>query len=137
MAKYFVDAWYFIALINHLDQDYAAAARLERTFLRAPLAVTHDGVLMEVMAFYSAFGASFRRLSTSIIRRSMRHMLAFPADRHLFLAGLDFYERRLDKEYSLVDCMSMELMRAQDIRHVVTNDHHFRQAGFTVLSDAP
>jgi predicted nucleic acid-binding protein len=31
----------------------------------------------------------------------------------------------------------MTLMRERGITHVLTNDHHFRQEGFTVLSDAP
>jgi len=28
-------------------------------------------------------------------------------------------------------------MKDRGITHVLTNDHHFRQEGFTVLSDAP
>jgi predicted nucleic acid-binding protein len=31
--------------------------------------------------------------------------------------------------------MSMVLMRAQEITQVLTNDHHFRQEGFTVVNE--
>ena len=55
--------------------------------------------------------------------------------RELFERALSLYERRPDKEYSLVDCMSMTLMRERGITHVLTNDHHFRQEGFTVVSE--
>ena len=53
----------------------------------------------------------------------------------LFAAALALYSQRLDKEYSLVDCMSMTLMRERGITHVLTNDHHFRQEGFTVVNE--
>ncbi|HUP59095.1 MAG TPA: hypothetical protein VNA69_01610 [Thermoanaerobaculia bacterium] len=33
--------------------------------------------------------------------------------------------------------MSMVVMQERKIQHVLTNDHHFRQEGFNVLSDAP
>ena len=135
--QYFVDAWYCIALINRFDDDHAAALRLRRALAQATL-ITHDAVLTEVLTYFSGFGANVRLHTVTTVRELMRNaMLVFPADRLLFLAGLDLYERRPDKEYSLVDCMSMELMAAQGITHVLTNDHHFRQAGFVVLSDAP
>ena len=54
----------------------------------------------------------------------------------LFERALDLYENRPDKEYSLVDCMSMVVMRERGIEHVLTNDRHFSQERFTVLSDA-
>jgi uncharacterized protein len=41
----------------------------------------------------------------------------------------------LDKAYSLVDCMSMSLMRERGITHILTNDHHFRQEGFTLVNE--
>jgi predicted nucleic acid-binding protein len=53
----------------------------------------------------------------------------------LFDAALDLYARRLDKEYSLVDCASMVLMKRHGIHHVLTNDHHFRQEGFVVVNE--
>ncbi len=47
--------------------------------------------------------------------------------------GLEFYEARSDKNYSMVDCMSMRVMRDQDLRDVLTHDQHFEQEGFTAL----
>jgi predicted nucleic acid-binding protein len=43
------------------------------------------------------------------------------------------YEARLDKGYSLTDCISMETMRYQGITDVLTNDAHFEQEGFHAL----
>ena len=50
-----------------------------------------------------------------------------------FSAGLDLYRARLDKGYSLTDCISMETMRHQGIADVLTNDAHFDQEGFHSL----
>ena len=72
---------------------------------------------------------------------SLRYLLAltaivvFAADRARFLAGLGLYEKRRDKEYSVVDCMSMELMREHGITHILTNDHHFQQEGFFLVNE--
>jgi predicted nucleic acid-binding protein len=51
----------------------------------------------------------------------------------LFRTGLDLYRRRLDKAYSLTDCMSMAICKEQRIRQVLTTDRHFAQEGFEIL----
>jgi uncharacterized protein len=50
-----------------------------------------------------------------------------------FSAGLNLYRARLDKGYSLTDCISMETMRHEGITDVLTNDAHFEQEGFRAL----
>ena len=50
-----------------------------------------------------------------------------------FLAGLTLYHGRLDKGYSLTDCISMQTMRIEGITDVLTNDAHFEQEGFRAL----
>ncbi len=50
-----------------------------------------------------------------------------------FLAGLDLYEARPDKEYSLTDCISMAIMRQEKITEILTLDAHFTQEGFTAI----
>lgn len=44
-----------------------------------------------------------------------------------------FLSKREDKNWSLVDCSSFILMGKQGISEVLTNDHHFEQAGFVRL----
>ena len=50
-----------------------------------------------------------------------------------FFDGLARYERRLDKDYSLQDCTSMNVMEAEGITEILTSDHNFEQEGFTIL----
>ena len=59
-----------------------------------------------------------------------------PQSHESFLAGLDLYEARLDKGYSLTDCISVNTMRAEGVADVLTNDVHFRQEGFRALFGA-
>jgi predicted nucleic acid-binding protein len=53
--------------------------------------------------------------------------------RALFVEGLALYKARPDKEYSLTDCISLEVMRRERLPDVLTNDHHFTQEGFRIL----
>ncbi len=46
---------------------------------------------------------------------------------------MSLYESRLDKGYSLTDCISMTVMRERNISDVLTHDNHFRQEGFKIL----
>jgi predicted nucleic acid-binding protein len=138
MKLYFADSWYFIALINRRDAAHRAAVRLEQSLLDQHL-VTHDGVLAEVLNFVCEASADTRTRAVRYVREVIADpgVTVYDAGRTLFLGALALYERRRDKEYSLTDCMSMRLMQAHGITHVLTNDHHFRQEGFTVVSEAP
>lgn len=51
----------------------------------------------------------------------------------LFDAGLALYRKRLDKAYSMTDCMSFVVCRTQRIREILTSDHDFEQEGFAIL----
>jgi uncharacterized protein len=59
----------------------------------------------------------------------------FPATTDSFAEGLALYSARLDKDWSLTDCVSFELMKREGVFEALTEDRHFRQAGFTPLFD--
>lgn len=132
---YFADAWYFIALLEPRDTHHRNAVRLER-FVAGSQLVTHDGVLTEVLTYFADEGAHARTLAAQTVRHVLAHLEVVPIDRTLFSRTVDFYERRHDKEYSFADCVSMLVMRSRGITRILTNDRHFRQEGFTVVSDA-
>jgi uncharacterized protein len=134
MPEYFVDAWFLIARIDRFDAHHSRARRLESR-LKPDVLVTHDAVLTELLAYFSGQGANARIEAARGARDVAERFTVIPGSRDLFLRALNLYERRPDKEYSLVDCMSMTLMRERGITHVLTNDHHFRQEGFNVISE--
>src|SRR4051794_7589493 len=109
MAVYFVDSWFFIALLAESDNHHRQAVRLARRVTSDHL-VTHDAVLTEMLAFFSCAGADIRQGAVAIVQRTIQQHHVEPVGRALFLRALDRYSSRFDKEYSHVDCMSMLVM---------------------------
>ena len=73
-----------------------------------------------------------RQAAALIVRHLIRNsnILIF---RHYFIEGLALFELRLDKGYSMTDCVSMSIMRDNKVTEVLTHDHHFVQEGFVIL----
>jgi len=135
MSRYFVDSWFFIAFIDKSDADFDVARRIARRLHDAEF-FTHDGVLIEVLTYFSAFGEYWRREAAALARDvlSGRRYKVRELSRDVLEDALYLYERRLDKAYSLVDCISMRTMVRRELTQVLTNDHHFQQEGFTVVN---
>lgn len=133
MPTYFADTWFLIAVIDPRDSHHVQARRLAFSILESSV-VTHEYVLSELLAHFSDDGPGSRASAAFAVRDALRKFDVVSTDRALFLRALARYEQRLDKEYSLVDCMSMVVMEERGIHHVLTNDHHFTQAGFTVVN---
>jgi len=55
------------------------------------------------------------------------------SDSGLFDRGCQLYLSRLDKEWSLTDCISFVVMRERGLSDALTSDNHFEQAGFRAL----
>ena len=56
-----------------------------------------------------------------------------PASQDVFEQGVELFENRLDKDWSLTDCISFIVMRERGLTEALTGDHHFEQAGFRAL----
>jgi len=65
--------------------------------------------------------------------RSLPNLQIIEADTSLLAEGWDIYYSRLDKEWSLTDCVSIAVMQKEEIEQAFTSDHHFEQAGFIKL----
>jgi len=135
MRAYFVDTWFFIAYLREADPHHQKVVRLAAT-LSGSSFVTHDGVLSELLAFFCGHGDLWRKHVAAFVRDALqsRQFKVVPLTRYLFEEALTLYERRLDKEYSLVDCASMRIMVQHDLTHILSNDHHFSQEGFTLVN---
>lgn len=59
-------------------------------------------------------------------------------DAALFERALLLYGERMDKEWSLTDCISFVVMHERNLTQASTTDRHFAQAGYVGhLSDVP
>src|SRR4029453_1098342 len=148
MRPLFADTFYWIALLNRRDAWYRRVVAFSRTlgtrsfvtteWVLAEVLAVHDapgGVRGEFLAFYSAAGEVTRQRAAAKTREILQDpgIQVLPPSQALFLDGLALYEARLDKQYSLTDCISMHVMRREGLMDVLTNDHHFTQEGFHIL----
>jgi predicted nucleic acid-binding protein len=136
MTPVFADTFYWVALLNRLDENQQRVLDLERAIRGRPI-VTSEEVLHELLNFYGTIGRFARMRAVQFARG----MFANPrveivaAVRDRLHAALELYEARPDKGYSLTDCVSMCLMRERGMLEVLTKDAHFRQEGFRILFD--
>ena len=131
---YFADSFYWIALTHRKDASHVRAMTWLQANRGAQI-ITTEEVLAEVLTWFASKGAVARGAAVAFVRTcftdpSLRVLPQTSADFHVALA---FYESRLDKEYSLIDCRSMVAMKSLGLADVLTNDHHFTQEGFTAL----
>lgn len=134
MKLVFADTFYWIALTNPRDDWHIKAIEITKTLDRVQI-VTTDEVLSEVLNFLCTYGNPMRRRTVQLIRDIIDNpnIQVIQQTRESFLQGLKLYESRLDKEYSLTDCISMQTMRQLEITDVLTHDKHFTQEGFRIL----
>src|SRR5258708_3911405 len=130
MAR-FADTSYFLALLIPNDENHSAAFALARESHKEQ--VTTDWVLTEVANHLASSRSRgvFIRFLRAIEKDSQ--MIVVEASRELMQNGLTLYESRLDKNWSLTDCVSFVVMRERHLTEALTADHHFEQAGFTRL----
>jgi len=134
MRAVFADTCYWIAIAKPND-SWAVPAKRAKEDSGPVLLVTTDEVLTEFLAALSRGGPTIRRAAAQMVRAILENpnVKVVPQGRDSFLDGLKLYEEREDKEYSLTDCVSMNVMRSLSIHEVLTTDHHFQQEGLTVL----
>lgn len=134
MKEIFADAVYWIALTNPKDQWHQKAVDARNDRPETELVTTED-VLVEVLTYFGGYGPDVRRTAARVVRTILSDpgVNVIPHTSDTFKDGLELYESRLDKTYSMVDCMSMVIMRNRDITEALTNDDHFAQEGFAVL----
>lgn len=134
MKSLFVDTSYWVARSNRRDQWHQTARQIGLQFSNSHF-LTSELVLVEYLNYFSAFGSDIRgQVVTAVqeILKAPNTQIVWQTQK-LFAAGLALYEARLDKGYSLTDCVSMVVMRQAGIQGVLTHDRHFAQEGFTIL----
>jgi predicted nucleic acid-binding protein len=134
MKRIFADTFYWIALLNPKDDWYDSVIKVSQSIANSQI-ITTEEVLTEVLTFYSNSGSRQRKRTVNFINQIMNNpaVQVIPQDHESFVAGLNLYEKRLDKGYSLTDCISMNTMNQLEIIEVLTHDQHFTQEGFIIL----
>lgn len=131
MTPVFADTYYWLALINPRDGAHQEAVALSQS-LTQPL-VTTAWALTEVgdAMCLPANRPAFVKLLEDIGNDSETSVV--PAEQKWFDLGVTLYRDRLDKKWSLTDCISFVVMKDLAITDALTGDGDFVQAGFRIL----
>jgi uncharacterized protein len=131
MNALFVDSFLFFAILNPKDAAHTKAIDFSRQHT-APL-VTTTWVLTEVAdgLSHSANREALKRLIAGFRAVTVNEIVVTTDE--LFDQGVDLYDQRRDKQWSLTDCISFMVMKQRGIQDALTGDHHYEQAGFTAL----
>jgi len=131
MSDCFADTYFFLALLFENDEAHAEAQTRVATL--SGRLYTSVWVLMEVADALAVPGRRQQFLPLLQFLRASPLVIIVPAEQTLFDRGVELYDQRPDKAWSLTDCLSFTLMEDHGLRDALTGDHHFEQAGFNVL----
>jgi predicted nucleic acid-binding protein len=131
MNRKFADTAFYVALGSPKDALHPRAF----SFAISPdlKVVTTEFILIEAANFFCkpVMRLQFHQLVESLRRDSVVQII--PANEELFQRGMTLFAARPDKEWSLTDCTSFEIMRELGLTEALSSDHHFTQAGFIAL----
>jgi predicted nucleic acid-binding protein len=131
----FVDTAHWIAVFDPKDNLHERAVAEQGRLEKDRRFVTTDFVLAEFLNAFSGRGSQLRSSACSTGNRILAdpNCLVVPASRDYFQRGVKLYGERRDKDYSLVDCVSILVMKDQAIAEVLSPDACFSHEGFTKL----
>lgn len=97
--------------------------------------VTSSYILVELVGLLTSRRRVTRPTLTTSVEtiRTWPHATVVHVDAALDEAAWSLLKSRPDKDWTLTDCASFEIMRRRGIREALTTDHHFEQAGFIRL----
>jgi predicted nucleic acid-binding protein len=134
MRKIFLDTSYLQALADFGDNLNPLATAMTAR-LGNFRGITSEMVLTELLNALCSRGQFLRKSAIRLTHdlRNDSKTIIIPQTSEQFEQAFDFYQRRLDKGYSLTDCASMQIMRQLEINEILTFDKHFQQEGFLAL----
>ena len=134
MRQVFADTGYWVALLNPKDELHQKARDLSKQ-MDSLYIVTSEMVLAEVLNDFSKRGAFFRQAAIELIESLYNHtnVTVIQQSSSQFQQGLLLYKKRLDKEWSITDCVSFKIMEEYGITEALAYDKHFQQVGFIAL----
>lgn len=131
--RLFVDTSYFVARFNPRDQYHQAARQLGIRITQAAELWTTDAVLLELGAAFS--DPRWRPIAVRIWEqfRALPQCRVASVSGKLLSQAMQLFGNRIDKAWSLADCASFLVMEDQGLTEALSSDHHFVQAGYSVL----
>ncbi len=134
MKAVFADTSYWIALLYPPDDLHAKVTSMSREISTMRL-VTSEMVLTELLNTFSNGSPIMQSIAVHAVEDARKgdSLIVLPQTSEQFTKALERYKRSADKNWSLTDCASFQIMETERITAALTHDHHFIQAGFEAL----
>jgi predicted nucleic acid-binding protein len=134
MKAVFADTSYWIALLYPPDHLHVKVTSMSREISTMRL-VTSEMVLTELLNTFSNGSPIMRSIAVHAVEDARKGdaVIVLPQTSEQFTKALERYKRSADKNWSLTDCSSFQIMETERITAALTHDHHFVQAGFEAL----
>lgn len=134
MTRLFADSSYWIALLNSHDELHQKALRLARGFASHQI-VTSEMVLVEILNGFADAGEYLRGKASQMVDalQTNQQVTIIPQTAAQFENALVRYRAAEDKNWSITDCASFDIMEQNSIDAAITYDRHFEQAGYRAL----
>jgi predicted nucleic acid-binding protein len=131
MQSYFADTSFWIALVDRRDSHHIQAVELSQQI--SGRIVTTEAVVLETAN--SLARPDWRPQVIGLINhlKQRSDVSILPLTPDLWNRGWTLYCRRADKAWSLMDCISFDVMQELGIADALTADSDFAQSGFRVL----
>ncbi|MBI4690323.1 MAG: type II toxin-antitoxin system VapC family toxin [Nitrospirae bacterium] len=128
-----MDTSYVLALFNTSDEFHSKAVELKYLTSTPNTVITTEAVLLEIGNALSK--QNLRQKCSDFIKGfyETENIQVIPITTALIKEGLEFFDKRHDKEWGLIDCISFVVMKKHGIRYALAADDHFIQAGFKAL----
>jgi predicted nucleic acid-binding protein len=130
----FVDTSALIAIGNKRDAFHAQAREVNDQLIQSnSFFVTSSAILLE---FGNAFSTiNLKPFSVRLIDAIMqsKKWKSVVVDENIMNDSFKLYKQMIDKDWGFVDCTSIVLAKSLGIQNVFSTDHHFEQAGLTIL----
>lgn len=127
----FADTSFFVAFLNPEDIDHASAYGYMAD--HEDQIITTEWVLAELGNYLSRRKSRTRFQSFLADLSADPRVIIEPATHESFEEAVRLYGDRGDKRWSIADCMSFLVMNRRQLHQALTSDHHFEQAGYTIL----
>jgi len=134
MKPIFVDTAAWLALVNKSDLFHQKARSVRDALIEQHFTfVVTEYVLVETANALSRPPLRAAAIKLLLTIQKSKDIDTVAISREIYTKAFELYSARPDKDWSFTDCTSFVVMKAQGIKEAFTTDHHFQQAGFSIL----
>lgn len=133
-TEIFLDTAYAIALSSSRDRHHQKALLLaEQLEIEGTKLITTRAILLEIGNALPKLPYRDAAIELLISLEEDENIEIIPLTEELYRKAFELYQQRIDKEWSLTDCISFIVMGEKNLQEALTTDKHFQQAGFKAL----